>query len=147
MPTGWRAWGVTSAGGLERAFFHVLGPEWDAGWNQARCRTGHPAPAPECWCGLHVITREADVWAFVAARFRPGRSKSCAVGVVEYDGAATWSLVPGDPPSTLRVERARVVGPVVVLPGAEALAPLIRQRYGVRVMDRQQHELHQALGI
>ena len=64
---------------------------------------------------------------------------------IEYEGAALASLVWNDPPSTLRVERARVVGPVVVPPGTEALAPLIRQRYGVRVMDRELHELHRAL--
>ncbi len=146
MLTGWRVWGVDRAGHLGRAFFHTGAQVWGTGWLEAECRRGHRAPAENCWCGVHVMTDEDDVWAFVRARYRPGVSGPAAVGQVEYDGTALHSLIPGDPASTLRVERARVVGPVVVLPDAEPFAAAIRARYGVPVLAQTQHELRRALG-
>jgi hypothetical protein len=146
MPTGWRVWGVDRAGRLGRAFFHTGPQVWGTGWLEAECRRGHQAPAPECWCGLHLMTEGDDVWAFVRARYRPGVSaRPVAVGRVEYDGAALRSLIPGDPASTLRVERARVLGPVVLPPAAEPFAAAIRDRYRVPVYDQTQHELHRVL--
>ncbi len=145
--TGWRVWGVKPDGGLTRALLHVGNEVWDAGWNEARCSRGHPTPAPSCLCGFHLMTSEADLWAFVGARYRPGKGsiRPCVAGRVEYGGRVEESLIPNDPASTLRVQLARIVFPIVLLPGAETFAPAVRERYGVPVMDRDQWELHAAL--
>jgi hypothetical protein len=148
--TGWRAWGVKDDGSLTPLFPQPVPHSWGGGWNRADCRHKHLAPAPECVCGIYVITSESEMWAFVRWAFRvtrmfPGVSKLWVVGQVEYEGAALASLDRSDPPSTLRVERARVVGPIVVLSGAEPLAAAIRDRYGVPVYDQTQHELHRVL--
>ncbi len=102
MPTGWRVWGVDRAGRLGPAFFHTGPQKWGTGWLEGECRRGHRAPAPECFCVLHLMADEDDVWAFVRARYRPGVSGAVAVGRVEYGGTAMESLIPGDPASTLR---------------------------------------------
>ncbi len=134
-------------GRLGRAFAYANKQDWFTGWNDAWCRALHQAPAPGCFCGLHLMTDEDDAWAFARARYQPGISRPCVVGRVEYDGVALASPDLSDPPSTLRVERARVVGPIVVLPEAEPFAAAIRDRYGVRMIDQELRELHRALGI
>lgn len=153
MLTGWRAWRMRRDGGLTRVFPQADPYVWDRGWALARCRRHpSPTPAPDCLCGLHVISSEAEMWEFVRARYRSGSapdssggSAPCAVGLVEYEGAALKSLIPTDPPSTLRVERARIVGVAILLQGGEALAPPVQRRYGVRVIDQDLAELHLAL--
>ncbi len=145
--TGWRAWGVDRrTGSLGRAFLYANQQEWDTDWNEAWCRRAlHHAPAPGCFCGFHLMTDENDAWAFAEARYQPGVSRPCVVGRVQYDGAAMTSPDPCDPASTLRVERARVVGPIVVLPGAEPFAAAIRDYYRVRVIDQELHQFHRVL--
>jgi hypothetical protein len=115
----WRAWGVTPDGQLTRCFRTATEQCWAAsGWeNIARCnlRGRHtvPAPAPDCFCGWHVLTTEAAVWAFVRSRHR---GSPWAVGPVRWTGLGTVlpSNVRNDPPETRRVgsrSRRRAAGP------------------------------------
>lgn len=142
MVTGWRAWAVYPGARLGSAFPGTRFEVWGRGWVNARCRVPHSAPGSDCWCGLHVITDEGEAWDYIGPRHLGGQF---VVGRVEVAGVTLPSLVPGDPPSTLRAERARIIGPLVPLPGAEGQAEALRQRYGVTVVDRALAQLHAAL--
>ncbi len=131
----WRAWGVTPDGWLNLCFQSATDQRWAAsGWeNIARCnRHSWPAPAAHCFCGWHVLTTEAAVWAFVRSRHR---GSPWAVGPVRWMGLGTVlpSNWPNDPPETRRLAAAAVAGPLALSPGARPYAKALTARYAVPV--------------
>ena len=132
----WRIWGVTPAGSLTRAFVAGSGESWTPGWNTARCshrriHTG-PAPAPQCFCGWHVLTTESAAWDLVRSRHRVG---PLAVGAVETLGpvlsgnARVWN----DPPETRRVGVAAVAGELFLNREARPYGAALCTYYSVAV--------------
>jgi hypothetical protein len=131
----WRAWGVTSDGCLTRCFVTATDQRWGPGWQniatcQHRGRHTVPAPAPDCFCGWHVLTTEAAVWAFVRSRHR---GSPWAVGPVAVWGSVLPSNVPNDPPETRRVAAAAVAGPLALSPQARPYGEALTARYGFPV--------------
>jgi hypothetical protein len=131
----WRAWGVTPDGYLTRCFRTATEQRWaTSGWeNIARCnRHSGPVPAPDCFCGWHVLTTEAAAWAFVRSRHR---GSPWAVGPVQWTGLGTVlpSNVPNDPPETRRLAAAAVAGPLALSPLGRPYGEALAARYGVPV--------------
>lgn len=126
----WRFWGVLPDGSLTNAG-HGAGHRWDRWDNVARCRRGHPAPAEGCYCGLHVVLDEAELWK-LEHRFL--RKRPMAAGPVMIGGRVMPSEVRMDPPSTCRAERLAILGPLLLSPQARRYRDAVADRYGLPVL-------------
>ncbi len=89
-----------------------------------------PAPAPDCFCGWHVLTTEVAAWAFVRSRHR---GSPWSVGPAEVMGSVLPSHVPNDPPETRRVATAAVAGPLALSRAARPYGEALTARYGFPV--------------
>lgn len=126
--TAWRLWGVRRDGSLTMVSF-AAGPHFWRRWdNIAKCSRGHPAPAERCFCGLHVILDEAELWKLARRARGP-----LAAGPVVIAGRVLRSEITGDPPSTRRVERVSLMGPLVLSPRARPYRDVVAARYGLPV--------------
>lgn len=142
MSIAYRAWVATDEGRLVSLYGWA---GWQArGWNTAAPCSKHatPAPAEGCRCGINVV-EDLDEMVTFAQRNNDLRWDvlPVVIGAVEYEGpqypgafidTARDGL--GDPPSTLRVRRARLVRIVAVAPAAEPLFPALRRTLGADVL-------------
>lgn len=130
--TAWRVWAVRADGALTHCFVTAVESVWTRWGNVATCRhQHHVAPAERCLCGLHVLLDEAELWSFVRHRHR---GSPWAAGRVMYGGAVMRSHVRNDPPSTRRVERASLMGPLILSPLARPYADAVAERYALPVV-------------
>ena len=165
---GWRLWHVVENSGELVPPYVCVNPDipqvpWHSGWNVAACpetteRSGpemfwthkalEPAPARNCWCGFHVCP-DPEPLRSLPHFDRLSRSGLLVVGQVEYGGRIQRAnFFQGDPPGTLRVERARLLRldlRHVPVDRHATVAQALRERYGVTVVDQRLAELHAAL--
>ncbi len=125
----WRFWGVHPDGSLTNAGRTPVEHVWSRWSNVATCPRGHPAPAERCFCGLHVLVDEADV-----RKLARNACKALALGPVGVAGRMMRSEVRWDPPSTRRVERVALLGPLTLSPSARPYAEAVAARYGLPVL-------------
>ena len=119
-----------------------LRQRWEPGLTRAAVRCSvdpaHEAPAPDCLCGLYVVPGDLPTVLDYLRRMTLGRAPSTpvAVGAVRTVGprlpAYPWPL--GDPPGTVRVGAAEILGPLHLYPGDEAAPARLAARYGVAVV-------------
>jgi hypothetical protein len=124
---GLRTWAVTGEPGHERLSGPQRGEPWPAGgaWLEARCPTvaAHPAPAPECSCGVHALhpRRRAARRILASRREVPGVVEAKGAIEVHEDG--------------FRAERARPFA-LFLAPGRNAgLAHRLGEAYDVPIVE------------
>jgi hypothetical protein len=127
---GLRTWRVVTDDGRERLSAPQRGTPWTlgAGWLEAACGEGHPAPAADCLCGIHAWhPRPAFARRILRSRFD-------LPGIVEADGAVELHE------DGFRAERARPYA-FIRLPGRN---PFVIERlaatYGAEVLDLRRPE-------
>lgn len=127
---GLRTWRVVTEDGRERLAAPQRGTPWTPGrgWLEATCDAGHPAPAPECRCGIHAWhPRPAPARRCLASRFDlPGIVEADGIVEVHEDG--------------FRAERARPYA-FVRLPGRNARRiDRLGAAYGAEILDLRRPE-------
>jgi hypothetical protein len=136
-----RFWRVRSGflEGISSAFH--LRQQWKPGVTTATTRCSvdprHEAPAPDCVCGLYVVPDLPTAVGYIGLTTL-GRQPSTpvALGAVLPIGPrrAASPRPLGDPPDTVRVGSAKIVGPLYVFPGDATLCASLAERYVVPVL-------------
>ena len=127
---GLRTWRVVTHDGRERLSAPQRGTPWTlgAGWLEATCGEGHPAPAADCRCGIHAWHPRG------ASARRILRSRFDLPGIVEVDGAVEVHE------EGFRAEWARPYA-FVRLPGRNPfLIDRLAAAYGAEVLDLRRPE-------
>jgi hypothetical protein len=122
---GLRFWRVTSDEGGELLAGPNRGTHWPPGgeWLQARCPTGHAAPAPGCDCGAHAWHPRRNSVRDVLA------SRGTVAGIVEAQGAIEVHE------DGIRAARARP-HTLIVTPGSnQALIRRLADRYDTSLIE------------
>jgi hypothetical protein len=121
---GLRAWRVVPGPEGERLAGPQLGADWppDGAWLHARCDRGHPAPDPDCDCGIHAWHPSARAARTVLATRRH------VAGVVEATGAIELHE------DGFRTARARPYALVARAGGNVALVERLAAAYGAHVI-------------
>jgi hypothetical protein len=122
---GLRFWSVTSDGGGEVLLAPHRDAPWppDGQWLEARCPTGHGAPAPECSCGAHAWhPRRRSVRDVLAPR-------GTVAGIVEAQGAVEVHE------DGIRAARARPYA-LILTPGCNAaMVRRLADRYSAALVE------------